>query len=198
MTDVVEHEFSVQNAWWDQMNLVLTDKNEILRVPNFAYCEVHSDDGIDKLMINVENFPAESKMVMQLARCLRATDRGSRYLNLYKIYESLTKDREVKLAVIRHSLSHDSSVLTRPKIIEALTNDFGGIDIDLSKYRNERVFWQRYGELFILVETIIKDRLLSIKSEIAMPINYVQFLTESVAKWDYPDEYPTLSSNKNI
>jgi hypothetical protein len=83
--------------------------------------------------------------------------RVQKYLTLFRAYECMTKagERNIYYSSIRHSLSHSITSLTKPNVINALNELFGGLDISLDKFRHKKVFFKIYSDMLIDVDNLL-------------------------------------------
>lgn len=83
--------------------------------------------------------------------------RVQKYLTLFRAYECMTKagERNIYYSSIRHSLSHSVTSLTKPNVINALNQLFGGLEIYLDEFRHKKVFFKIYSDMLIDVDKLL-------------------------------------------
>lgn len=80
-----------------------------------------------------------------------------KYLSLYKAYETLVDSsaRDLDLFATRTSLSHSATHLTKKYVTERLEIMFGSLEIDLTKYKHEKVFYINFWKLMTAVDQLV-------------------------------------------
>lgn len=112
-----------------------------------------------KLMIPWDLEPELAKAISGLARLPKNGNWVAKYLDLYKIHESLGVTPDPDHTALRHALAHAPEVLNRRPTVERLCRLFGSVDINLNCGPNQRTFWRLFGELLVQADVIIASRL---------------------------------------
>jgi hypothetical protein len=195
-TAAANHRFRIAKPWWQPFKLVELTSGDLKLIAPSAYCVFTGNGSTTHLLIDEKKYPLAANAVVQMGRLLFTGDRVGKYMALFKAYESLSATLDIRFGALRHALTHAQSALNRPKTVRSLENDFGTTNVDLSIYRHQSVFWTRFGELLVLVDTLIGDELTRIASVVRMPENVRRPLTVAVAQWDYSKAYESPLSNQ--
>jgi len=129
-----------------------------IQLPESIYLEVKLESERRLwLIISREKYPNIFNAGIHLCESLHTGPRFQKYLELYKSYESITTPnaRDIEFSAVRHSISHASRQLTKQIVVEKLTEVFGGLSIDLSKYGHRKEFFIRYWNLLIAVDKLL-------------------------------------------
>ncbi len=142
-----------------------THRFSILQPRHWTYngdvvvCVLLKDSQKFKLLIPWGLEPELAKAISALARLPKNGNWAVKYLDLYKIHESIGVTPNPDHTALRHALAHAPEVLNRRQTIERLCRLFGSVDIDLSCGSNQRTFWRLFGELLVEADVIIASRL---------------------------------------
>lgn len=191
-----QHQFRVLKPWWQPYELILTRSRQLRKIEPSAYCELLCEGERRPLLIPLALDPILADAVIGLGKLLLVGGREERFMTLFKVYEALHPNPEMKFAAVRHALAHATIVLNRPKTVSALLDLFGTTRIDLSTYTHQRIFWQVLGSLLTTVDALLAARVemstlqFTISDEIAQP------LTVSVASQYFRTELSELLSNQ--
>jgi len=119
-------------------------------------------DGTEiQVIVRRDRFPILYELIENYHKGLRLVSREEKYKNFYQVYEELSKESDVELKAIRHSLSHSRRKLTDKKTIATLISMFGDVKINLAKHRHAQIFKRNLQRLRqeshrLLVEEILK------------------------------------------
>jgi hypothetical protein len=106
-------------------------------------------EGLVTFLIDIEDQPALAEAVLLLGELFFTSNRVQKYITLYKVYEILEPNPNIDFAVVRHSLSHASTALSRPKTVAKLTELFGGTQINLNISKHIRIFYRQMIQLIV-------------------------------------------------
>jgi hypothetical protein len=132
-------------------------------IPASAYCEVASDTGFWRLLVDRAVLPKVAEAILLFGELLFASGRVEKYMTLFKASECLSEGRDADASAIRHGLSHAASVLARPATKAALQRIFGTVSIDLNKGHHLKEFYRHFGLLLIETESLLYAQLLSLR-----------------------------------
>ena len=127
-------------------------------LPESIYLELRPDKNKSlHIIVSKSKYPNIFGAGYHLCESVLTGPRFQKYLELYKAYESITTPtiRNIEFAAIRHSISHASRQLTKPVVTMRLNDLFGGLTIDLSKYRHRKEFFIHYWNLLIEVDHLL-------------------------------------------
>src|SRR5262249_19519039 len=131
---IATHRFSVHDAWHRPYKHIRTTGGGVSRIPESAYCLLHHRQGSDHILIPIPQAPELFEAVILMGKLHFSSARVEKYMNLFKSYECLVGNPDMRFAAVRHGLSHPDSALTRPKTVQALKSLFGTTRIDLESH----------------------------------------------------------------
>jgi len=138
--------FRVVNAWQSPFQYIKDPRGGAIQIPPSAYCEIENGR---VFLVDINKHPVLAEAILLLGQLLSTNERAQRYNILFKIYECLEPNTKIEFAAIRHALSHATTMLSRPKTVEALNKLFGSAKINLQSYRHQQVF---YTQLVLLLK----------------------------------------------
>jgi len=88
--------------------------------------------------------------------------RFPKFMTLFKAYETLTssQERDIKFSSTRHSISHTTMQLTKPNVVKTLHELYGGLEIDLSKFKHRKTFYITLWNLLFETDKLLSNMIL--------------------------------------
>lgn len=143
--------------------------------PSLPTCEVTAERGdgtVELVKIPVALFEKECEAITALAKVSGETVRETRYIAIHSAYEALVQDRVVLLSAIRHSFAHAATSLTRANVRQALTENFGGLRVDLDSHEHLKIYYRCLVDMLIAIDRALKNTLESRRSElVCVPVH---------------------------
>ncbi len=191
-----KHRFEIVEPWWSPFEIVQLQTGGLASIAPSAYCQVLIGDSYISVLIPLSKYPVVGWAVTQFGKVLFTGARNEKYMTLFKVYETICSKPDIKFAALRHALAHSTVVLNRPNTVAALVSMFGKVNVNLSDYRHQNIFWLTFSDLLVEVDRLLAAELRSLDSNIQMPKAYKQPLTLSVAGYYFPTELSALLTNR--
>lgn len=156
---VLEHTFGVKFPWYRPLQWAANEEGEAWEISPTIPCEVEVEASWVRLALTEARNSKCFEALRNLGSITTAMPRKPKYLLLYKSYEALVDRPEIELSAVRHTISHASTELTRPKTVEALQRLFGGVQIDLDVNQHVATFWEIFARLLIRTDCELHDQL---------------------------------------
>lgn len=157
---LLEEQFRIVRASERLFNYMLHPKGGAVRIRPSAECMVQTAFGLLVYQVDSVRRPQLAEAIVQFGRALRRPGhRGERFMGLYKSYECLQRQRDLEFSSVRHSLSHASAALSRPRTLSTLKRLFGGTAIHLERPDHERTFYRILVRLLVATDRILATSL---------------------------------------
>lgn len=176
---LLNYEFIVRYPYPGPHNYMYPSFKTKRKILTSVYCEVLINNKTQYLFIPKTADAYLYQAISLFVKTLYIGNRIHRYLNMYKAYECLATKPDLILKAIRDGLSHPSTVLTSKNTQQNLISVFGETQIDINKFKHERLFFTYLGQLLKVTDKLIFDR---IKSELDN-FYHVKYSLDEILEW---------------
>jgi|GEM_PF-6091711 len=129
-------------------------------MPISVFCSMPKDNIY--ALIDKKDYPILCESLVNYSNSKRQNSKIERYLMAYKAYEGVTKKRDDDLTAIRHACAHQTSKLSQKKTIRNIKKIFGTVQIDLSKSRHNKIFYDHFVKLLLELDEILYKKVLKL------------------------------------
>jgi hypothetical protein len=143
----------------DKSSCWLDEKSKLVRfvkIPESVSC-VFGDGR--SITISKKEHPEICDALLLFAKSPYIISKRDKYLMAYHAYELVTKNKRIEFRSIRHALTHPTKMLSDRETIETLNRLFGTVDMDLSKRKHTKVFYEYYFELLKEIDNLLYMKL---------------------------------------
>jgi hypothetical protein len=124
-----------------------------------VHCKLRRGGQKIPLVLSWASEPLLASAIAGLARLPKNGPWAPKYLDLYKILEEMAISPSEDQKALRHALAHAPTSLNRPSTVACLRRLFGSVHLNLSLAANQRTFWRLFGEMLVLADKTIAERL---------------------------------------
>ena len=176
-TGINKYNFLVLNPRLCPPNNYIRVKDwKVDKISKAAYCKIRKENEEIHIVIEKDRFSLLYDSIVAVSKLRSFTPFVSRYMGLYKSYESLTKNIDFEFRAIRHGLSHSSHALTNQKTVKMLEKLFGTKHIDLSNQKHINIFYAYFAKMLMAHDKILYEELLKRLALFKTTNNYKDFL----------------------